>query len=271
GRILDGILRSGTESRAWFASDDVAESAVDRASVGRLSEPKRYAGGCDNVAALIRAWDWAAENGGAVLWLHGTQPMESDAIEALTQRWERQRGGAPVYALQFGRGPDRLADRIGEHPLFRPIGPVLDPAGDVAAWMAGWSGEAGPLAWERTMGEAGAAAPADAVAGSSQLVRLWALDEVRRLAGARSQDATARAIELAKTWQLVTPLTGAVVLETQAQYKAAGLKDIDPATAPDIIPEPLTLLLLGPGVALLFILRGLFTLWGGRLRARLRP
>ena len=48
--------------------------------------------------------------------------------------------------------------------------------------------------------------------------------------------------------QLVTPVSGAVVLETQEQYDRHGLKPVDPATVP-VVPEPGTaaLLLLGAG------------------------
>jgi hypothetical protein len=53
---------------------------------------------------------------------------------------------------------------------------------------------------------------------------------------------------------LVTPVSGAVVLETKAQYQAAGLTPVDPLTTPAIIPEPESwaLLILGTGVLVLW-------------------
>jgi hypothetical protein len=58
---------------------------------------------------------------------------------------------------------------------------------------------------------------------------------------------------LASQWQLVTPVTGAVVLETKEQFDQHGLAAIDQATAPGVVPEPETwaLLLVGATVVLL--------------------
>ena len=69
--------------------------------------------------------------------------------------------------------------------------------------------------------------------------RLWARDEARNLAGARHRD---DAIRLAARQQLVTPVTGAVVLETKQQYAANGLEPASLETVP-MIPEPQTLTL----------------------------
>lgn len=66
------------------------------------------------------------------------------------------------------------------------------------------------------------------------LARLWAAEEVGRLAEARRfEDAT----RLAARYQLVTPFSGAVVLETQVQYTQAGLQPVPPESVP-AVPEP---------------------------------
>jgi len=77
--------------------------------------------------------------------------------------------------------------------------------------------------------------------------RLWARDEARHLAGSRHRD---DAIRLAARQQLVTPVTGAVVLETKQQYAANGLEPASLESVP-MIPEPqsITLWILG-GVCL---------------------
>jgi hypothetical protein len=96
---------------------------------------------------------------------------------------------------------------------------------------------------------------AGAAEGSSHLVRLWAADEIKKLARSRQQADRARAIKLAQTWQLVTEVSSAVVLETAEQYRAANLKPVDPSTTPDIVPEPGTGLLLVCAVLLLLLWR----------------
>ena len=71
-------------------------------------------------------------------------------------------------------------------------------------------------------------------------MRLWARDEVLRLAAARKFN---EAMELAARYQIVTAVSGAVVLETNAQYERAGLKPAEAASVP-VVPEPQTWMLM---------------------------
>lgn len=80
----------------------------------------------------------------------------------------------------------------------------------------------------------------------SHLERLWAAAEVERLAASAPQKAVALAVQ----HRLVTRVSGAVVLETQAQYDAAGLQPVEPGTVPSI-PEPAEWLLLALAAAVL--------------------
>jgi hypothetical protein len=77
---------------------------------------------------------------------------------------------------------------------------------------------------------------------SAHLARLWAAEEVARMLAAGQQNREA-AVKLAVRMQLVTALSGAVVLETQQQYDAAGLQPVDPNTVPRV-PEGGSVLLM---------------------------
>jgi hypothetical protein len=272
---LGAILKafpSGIEARIFLASDETVEEAFDPASVISWIRDIRFAGGCDNVAALVRAWDWAAENeGGTVLWLHGTQPLASDSAESLRQRFERRVDGPRLNSYQFGGGPDRVSELFADSPVLHVIPPLLGTADDLAGLLATWAGKGGELSWERSKLAGNSAVPAGAVASSTHLIRLWAVDEVCRRAAERSKDAVDDAIALARKWQVVTPVTGAVVLETQEQYKSAGLEDIDPATAPSSIPEPGLLWLLLTGVAVLWLTRRVAHGWKRRFAPSKTP
>jgi hypothetical protein len=81
--------------------------------------------------------------------------------------------------------------------------------------------------------------PAAEEKASAHIVRLWAYDEILRLLSQDNYDARSKAIELATKYQLVTPVSGAVVLESQAQYDQAGLEPVEPGSVPTI-PEPET-------------------------------
>lgn len=76
---------------------------------------------------------------------------------------------------------------------------------------------------------------------SAHLLRLWANDEVSRILEKNAEDP--KAAELAVKNRIVTPVTGAVVLETAAQYEQFGLRPVEKGTVPTI-PEPEFYLLL---------------------------
>ncbi len=84
-----------------------------------------------------------------------------------------------------------------------------------------------------------ATAAVDGEAGLPHIVRLWARDEVVRLMAANATGNRDAALTLATTLNLVTPISGAVVLETKQQYDDAGLTP-KPAGLPTVptVPEP---------------------------------
>jgi hypothetical protein len=97
---------------------------------------------------------------------------------------------------------------------------------------------------------------------SEHLVRLWARDTVRELLRERNRpEQRELATALAARHALVTPVTGAVVLETQAQFQQAGLEPVAAGEVPTI-PEPETWALLA--MVLLFAVGVLIA---ARLRA----
>jgi hypothetical protein len=80
------------------------------------------------------------------------------------------------------------------------------------------------------------------------VAKLWALGEVRRMCASDAPGSLAKAARFATAHHLVTPVSGAVVLESKEQYDAAGLKPVDDATASNVTPEPASLLALAAGV-----------------------
>jgi hypothetical protein len=86
------------------------------------------------------------------------------------------------------------------------------------------------------------------------------MDEINRILSDNDPD-NRDALELATKHHLVTPISGAVVLETQEQYIENNLQPVDVANVPSI-PEPGTLILL------IFAL--LLLVYGRRITAHIR-
>ncbi|MEZ5401197.1 MAG: VIT domain-containing protein [Bryobacteraceae bacterium] len=196
-----------------LASDEVR--TVSRLSAGD------FAGGADNVPALLAAQDRAlAEPDAAIVWIHGPQSVALSNPDPLRQFWTRRPGNTPLYSIQLEAGP---------HPVLA----ALDGLSDIHVLRAdpdrviGYFEDNTPE--RRAVLERIRARTSHGHRTSAHLARLWAFGE-----SARASDAA-----LAATYQLVTPLTGAVVLESAAQHQEAGLAPAAPATVPTV-PEPET-------------------------------
>lgn len=243
---------AGIDFAVLLASDETAElaapapgTAENCAAAAAALKSAAFHGGCDNVPALNKAWDLAsAKPGGVILWLHATQPVELSGVESLLQKWDRIPDGARLISIQCGTGPDRITKALAVRPMVSRSERTADPVADARRLAAVWGGRAPNLVYERTR-EPPAATPACPEA-SSHMVRLWALDEIARLAGTHKDADWKQAVRMAHDYQLVTTVSGAVVLETREQFQEAGLEPVATDTVPTI-PEPGTWVLMALG------------------------
>jgi hypothetical protein len=241
-------LPPGVELTAIVAGDEVmlsndplkvAETA--HKPVLDLLRAARFVGGADNVPALLRAWDIAAAaDASAIVWVHGPQPVEMESVAPLRQCWERWRDGPRLYAVAVTPGPNRVLESLDGIEAVRTAPRYPTTGASLQALYRSWSAASVPFA-ERRRDDAHREGPA-AHRSSDHLVRLWARDQARsRLDG--TPEGHKAAVTLAARYRLVTPVTGAVVLETRQQYEAAGLDPDDP-TQVSSVPEPELWLLL---------------------------
>jgi hypothetical protein len=213
-------------------------------------------GGHDNIPALLRAWDLAAASkAGAIVWIHGPQPVTLESTEDLRQRFERSINPPVLYDIETRVGPNRVLESLDGLKPVRTVARLGLLGDDLGRLFDTWTGRSRAFEFKRECiaAEPGAAPPPGKET-SLQLARLWAAEEVGRLCEARHPD---EAAQVATKHQLVTPVSGAVVLETQAQYQRAGLQPVAPESVPSV-PEPSGVLLLGIGLLLL----------AGRVRGR---
>jgi hypothetical protein len=190
-----------------------------------------FAGGQDNIPALENAWDLAsATNGGAVLWVHEPLPALLSPETGLRQRLDYSLTGTRFFELQTRSGPDRLVEKMDGLASMQHV-PRLGTLAEDLTRILGVGAPRFELVRERISNDV---APGVESRVSRHIERLWARDEALRLAAGRRQ---AEAAALAAKNQLVTPLTGAVVLETQEQFAAHNLTPADATTVP-AVPEP---------------------------------
>jgi hypothetical protein len=251
-------LPAGMEFAVLVANDHLASplrveagSTETYLSIARELRRMKATGGQDNLPALLRAWDLAAESPHAVIvWIHGPQPILLENAGPLKQRFERRPRSPVLHEVPTRTGPNRIAEMLDGIEAVKSLPRLGGLDDDLKRLIASWGGGGKNLALVRE--RLNADMPVASMQGkqtSLHLARLWAFDEILRLIAGREFD---QALQLAGRYQLVTPISGAVVLETQTQYQTAELKPVDAQSVP-AVPEPSTWVLLVLGLVSLLI------------------
>jgi hypothetical protein len=230
---------------------------VDAAALQRVAEEVRglpAAGGQDASGALARAWLMLAPQGRTVVvWVHGPHPLAPRQVQDGSFWWLTARPPSEILDVMVGQGPNRVAVDLADHATFRSVPRLGTLEEDLVRVFTAW-GSPVPEFHRDRLPVAEAALAGEAWKTSSHLARLWARDEVSRLLAARSPEDREKALELASRHQLVTEVSGAVVLERKEQYDEAGLRPVEEGTVPSV-PEPETWMLLAVACILLVALR----------------
>lgn len=208
-----------------------------------------FVGGRDNSEALAAAWDWVAESSsdGQIVWAHGPQPNVDMSIEHLIQRLQRRPGQVELSQLEAVAGHDEISKKLDGLATMQRIPREGKVGEDLATYFSQWRPGATSMHVERKRSDSRGMTLAKT---SDHLVRLWAAEQVNMMIARHTPEQRAAATALALRYQLVTPVTGAVVLETKADYDAAGLEPVPPGSVPTL-PEPETWAMLGIALALL--------------------
>lgn len=245
--VVDRLHAAWPEMEILLASDTVP-GGIDRwqgqatAGDGSRGAPSArqwlaahsFAGGQDNTFALREAIELARSKvGAAVLWVGGRQPVSFSSQKALRGTLE---GGPvpPIFVLPLEPGALRLWDAFEIQPRT-----VLPRYGTLVDDLMAFPGlDASRKVFELRFDSQSPAAPVHGLQVSDHLERLSVAQTIDRLLR-RTDDSRAReqALQLAVKRQLVTPVSGAVVLETAEQYADHDLHPVSKGTVPTI-PEP---------------------------------
>ncbi len=205
-------------------------SDAQKAAVVEALRSASFSGGQDNAPALAEALlALEAEPQATLLWIHGPQPISFRGSAARLEQATARLSRLPERrALQRRARPERGAARraLG-------LGRALAAADRRAAMSISRASSRAHRARRRRSRSAAPQEPAtDGVAtGSDHIARLWANERVLELMR-QSGGNRAEAVALATRYHLVTPVSGAVVLETKQQYDESRLTPVSQATVP---------------------------------------
>ncbi len=192
-----------------------------------------YTGGRDNAPALTAAVDWLRGKPGACLiWIHGPQPGAAASRGALEQLLERSVAPFTLMDVPLVMGENTLAPVFAALPRIHTL-PVRHAGPDLAGSLRAALQQRGGTFI--TLPE-GSNPPEGAVKTKDTLARWFARTEASRLALSDPPAASA----LAAAHQIVSPWSGAVVLERADDYAKHGLQQSSASVSQQIpaIPEP---------------------------------
>jgi len=222
------------------------------AEIAQRIEKTDFGGGADAVEAVTKAWELAQEKpNSAIIWIHAPQPVELSSSVNLNQMWARRADSPIIYSLQSKLGRDVIEKNLSASNIVETVSRFGALGDDLSRHLNRISQQKRQFEFIRTTEEAKGFKPLiNAKETSAHLTRLWANDEIKRLLANKSPANGKAALDLAIKYQLVTPVSGAVVLETKEQYDQFGLRPVEANSVPTI-PEPEEYLLFGVVMSLI--------------------
>lgn len=185
----------------------------------------KFAGGQDNLEALIKAAELAGETKrSAVVWLHGPQPSFNREMYILAPYM----GKPSFYELPLDDGWTNTSEFLSNHKEIGPFTPIIRNASvrdDLQRFFEAWKPGAKTYTMVRVHSKSD---PSPSMKYSSDpeltlaLSRLAVHEECRKLMSRGKVDET---VALASSYHLVNKCTGAVVLERTGDYVRYGLQD----------------------------------------------
>jgi Vault protein inter-alpha-trypsin domain len=210
-------------------------SDLQRQAVMKLLRSATYNGGQDNAPAVAEALGMLeSEPKATLLWIHGPQPVSFRGSAARLEQAVARLSRLPEVVLySVEPGPNELLPDAPWVWGARTLPQTGSPDTDLSGFFARTLGQAPRLVISRLQGQPAEGLPK----GSDHIARLWANDRVLELMRANPTGNRPFAVSLAAQYQLVTPVSGAVVLETKQQYDEHRLTPVSQATVPTV-PEP---------------------------------
>ncbi|MGC6427491.1 MAG: hypothetical protein ACON5H_10925, partial [Akkermansiaceae bacterium] len=183
---------------------------------------------------LSKAQEMKADH---LIWMHGSQPISFGDEEGFLQLLERGFFEVAFSTVDLEGKPNRLVETVSKRVEMAGSARPTDQEDLMSALHRLLLETDSNFQWERQAVE-----PTEGKEVWDHLARHRVWEQVQEMSrtGKRKGELT----KLAAEYQLVTQVSGAVVLETAEQYKRFGLEQVEVETTPEIpgVPEPSTAL-----------------------------
>jgi hypothetical protein len=241
---LDAIS-PGVKVGALIASEPAQQVApapwsdAQKRAVARLLRSAAFVGGQDNAPALAAALQMLESEPNAMLiWIHGPQPISFAGSGARLEQATARLSRLPnVILYSVEPGPNEVLSDAPWAWSARSLAATGDVRGDLSGFFTSSSSPARTFSIRRTQAQSTEGLAQGLAQGSDHIARLWASERVLELMRANPTGNRPAAVALASQYRLVTPVSGAVVLESKQQYEESRLTPVDQATVPTV-PEP---------------------------------
>lgn len=222
-------IPASIKTKFFVANRHEPETAVSLAESLTLLRKHDVAAGCDDSNALEQARGFVArERRGTILWIHGSQSFISEkdrsVLKKLMMRGDHR---LKIYDYQIDSDePNELRSYLvaldkEASPEFKTVYQSGSVAGDLTEFAHNTldRGAALSMVRQKTHNASGQNVVYD-FSVASRMSTLWAAEEARRLIARGETDAAGL---LGSVYRIVTPVTGAVVLEREDDYQATDL------------------------------------------------
>jgi hypothetical protein len=190
-----------------------------------------FDGGVDNAPALTKLLETTPNASDTIVWIHGPQPIEFYDSEAQLVQYLERTGKRLPMLIRYQSTPGRSLALEGQS--WFETARIVAPSGNAGTDLTELFNDLTSTGkkWQVSRNEATGIG-----VGSPHIVRLWGADKIAKDGLYRDEERTA-AIELANKLNIITPISGAVVLETEEDYKRNGLP-VPSADKVPSVPEP---------------------------------
>lgn len=208
------VVLAADEVSALTPKDELYRKLTPKLVAANLAT-LRFEGGPDNASALLAALNIAGYSPDTkILWLHGPQPLLFEDV----RKFEQLKNSPKVYSFEVESGPNIVEEKLAPYITFQDIPRFGTVEDDLKKTIRHLNDGADLYTAVRTVTKSNSAGR-DPL--HDELIKLWAADKVHSDLKMGYED---NAVKTASTYRVVTPVSGAVVLETARDYAINNLE-----------------------------------------------